>query len=147
MLCEGKNTMPRKPYPSDLSDDEWEKIKPLLPEANKLGSPRTVDLREILNAIFYRVDNGCKWRALPHDFPPHQTVYDYFRRWVRTGLWQKINQMMVRQVRVFEGRNEEPTLAIIDSHSAKGTSKGGPPMALMGIKRSKDSSGTSLLMF
>lgn len=119
----------------DLSDDEWEKIKPLLPEVNKLGSPRTVDLREVLNAIFYRVDHGCKWRALPHDFPPHQTVYDYFRRWVRTGLWQNINQAMVRQVRVFEGRDEEPTLAIIDSHSAKGTSKGVPQMALMGIKR------------
>jgi transposase len=92
--------MSRKPYPSDLSDTEWEKIQPLLPGANNLGSPRTVDLLEILNAIFCRVDNGCKWRALPHDFPPHQTVYDYFRRWVKTGLWQKINQTMVRQVRV-----------------------------------------------
>ena len=139
--------MSRKPYPSDLSDAEWEKIKPLLPGANKLGSPRTVDLREILNAIFYRVDNGCKWRAIPHDFPPHQTVYDYFRRWVRTGLWQQINQSLVRQVRVYEGRNEEPTLAIIDSRSVKGTSKGGTPSGLMGSKRSKDSSGTSLLMF
>lgn len=139
--------MSRKPYPSDLSDAEWEKIKPLLPGANKLGSPRTVDLREILNAIFYRVDNGCKWRAIPHDFPPHQTVYDYFRRWVRTGLWQQINQSLVRQVRVYEGRNEEPTLAIIDSRSVKGTSKGGTQSGLMGSKRSKDSSGTSLLMF
>jgi putative transposase len=116
--------MSRKPYPSDLSDAEWEKIKLLLPEANKLGSPREVDLREILNAIFYRVDNGCKWRAMPHDFPPHQTVYDYFRRWVKTGLWQQINQSLVKQVRVCEGRNEEPTLAIIDSRSVKGTSKG-----------------------
>jgi transposase len=139
--------MSRKPYPSDLSDAEWEKIKPLLPEANKLGSPRTVDLREILNAIFYRVDNGCKWRAMPHDFPPHQTVYDYFRRWVRTGLWPQINQSLVSQVRVGEGRHEEPTLAIIDSRSVKGTSKGGPQSGLMGSKRSKVSSGTSLLMF
>jgi transposase len=139
--------MSRKPYPSDLSDAEWEKIKLLLPEANKLGSPRTVDLREILNAIFYRVDNGCKWRAMPHDFSPHQTVYDYFRRWVRTGLWQQINQSLVSQVRVCEGRNEEPTLAIIDSRSVKGTSKGGSQSGLMGSKRSKVSSGTSLLMF
>jgi transposase len=139
--------MSRKPYPSDLSDAEWEKIKPLLPEANKLGSPRTVDLREILNAVFYRVDNGCKWRALPHDFPPHQTVYDYFRRWVRTGLWQQINQALVPEVRISQGRNEEPTLAIIDSRSVKGTSKGGPQSGLMGSKRLKVSSGTSLLMF
>jgi putative transposase len=133
--------MSRKPYPSDLSDAEWEIIKPLLPQANNLGSPRTVDLREILNAIFYRVDNGCKWRALPHDFSPHQTVYDYFNRWVKTGLWEKINQTLVKQTRVSEGRNEEPTLAMIDSRSVKGTSKGGPKAALTGSKRLKDSSG------
>jgi transposase len=94
-----------------------------------------VDLREILNAIFYRVDNGCKWRAMPHDFPPHQTVYDYFRRWVKTGLWENINQALVKQVRVSEGRNEEPSLAIIDSRSVKGTSKGGIKAALTGTKR------------
>jgi transposase len=139
--------MSRKPYPSDLSDAEWEKIKPLLPAANLIGSPRTVDLRDILNAIFYRVDNGCKWRAMPHDFPPHQTVYDYFRRWVKTGLWQKINQALVREVREHEGRNAKPTLAIIDSRSVKGTSKGGQKEGLMGSKRSKDASGTSLSMF
>jgi transposase len=133
--------MSRKPYPSDLSDAEWEKIQPLLPGANKLGSPRIVDLREILNAIFYRVDNGCKWRALPHDFPPHQTVYDYFRRWVKTGLWPKINQLLLKQVRVSQGRDEEPTLAIIDSRSVKGTSKGGPQTVLMDSNESKDSSG------
>lgn len=127
--------MSRKPYPSDLSDAEWEKIKPLLPKASKLGSPRTVDLREILNAIFYRVDNGCKWRAIPHDFPPHQTVYDYFSRWVKTGLWENINQTLVKQVRVSEGRHEEPTLGIIDSRSVKGTSKGGIKAALTDTKR------------
>jgi transposase len=123
--------MSRKPYPSDLSDVEWEKIKPLLPEASKLGSPRRVDLREILNAIFYRADNGCKWRAMPHDLPPHQTVYDYFRRWVKTGVWEHINQALVKQVRVSQGRNEEPTLAIIDSRSVKGTSKGATKAVLM----------------
>lgn len=139
--------MSRKPYPSDFSDAEWEKIKPLLPEPNRIGSPRTVDLREILNAIFYRVDNGCKWRALPHDFPPHQTVYDYFRRWVKTGLWQRINQSLVRQVRLQEGRKETPTLAIIDSRSIKGTSKGGQKEGWMGSKRSKAANGTSLSMF
>ena len=84
---------------------------------------------------------------MPHDFPPYQTVYDYFRRWVRTGLWEQINQSILRQVRVIEGRNEEPTLAIIDSRSVKGTAKGGPQLGLMGSKRSKDSSGISLLTF
>lgn len=139
--------MSRKPYPSDLSAAEWEKIKPLLPAPNTIGSPRTVDLREILNAIFYRVDNGCKWRALPHDFPPHQTVYDYFRRWVKTGLWQQINQSLVSQVRLNEGRNETPTLAIIDSRSVKGTSKGVQKEELTGSKRLKAASGTLLSMF
>jgi transposase len=138
--------MSRKPYPSDLSDAEWEKIKPLLPGPNTLGSPRTVDLREILNAIFYRVDNGCKWRAIPHDFPPHQTVYDYFRRWVKTGLWQQINQALVVQVRQQQGRNAKPSLVIIDSHSIKGTSKGVQKEGLMASKRSKDASGTLSLM-
>ena len=138
--------MSRKPYPSDLSDAEWEKIKPLLPGPNTLGSPRTVDLREILNAIFYRVDNGCKWRAIPHDFPPHQTVYDYFRRWVKTGLWQQINQALVVQVRQQQGRNTKPSLVIIDSHSVKGTLKGGQKEELTASKRSKDASGTLSLM-
>ena len=138
--------MSRKPYPSDLNDDEWEKIKPLLPAPNTMGSPRVVELREVLNAIFYRVDNGCKWRALPHDFPPHQTVYDYFRRWVKTGRWEQINQALVRQVRVYEGRHETPTLAIIDSRSVKGTSKGGLKKGWMDSKRSKVASGTSSSM-
>jgi putative transposase len=91
--------MPRNPYPSDLSDEQWERIKPFLPVTNSIGSPRTVNLREILNAILYRVNTGCKWRAIPHDFPPWQTVYDYFRRWVKTGLWKQINQVLVGQVR------------------------------------------------
>jgi transposase len=139
--------MSRKPYPSDLSDAEWEKIQPLLPGMNTIGSPRVVDLREILNAIFYRVDNGCKWRAIPHDFPAWQTVYDYFRRWVKTGRWQQINQTLVRQVRISQGRQESPTLVMIDSRSVKGTSKGGQSEGWMGSKRSKDANGTSLLMF
>jgi transposase len=83
--------MTRKPYSGDLSEAEWQKIKPLLPVANSIGSPRIVNLREILNVIFYRVDNRCRWRAMPRDFSAHPTVYDYFRRWVKTLLWQQIN--------------------------------------------------------
>lgn len=133
--------MARKAYPSDLTDAEWQIIEPLLPLPKAMGSPRTVNLREILNAIFYRVDNGCKWRALPHDFPPYQTVYDYFRRWVKTGLWPHINQALVGQVRTSQGRKQTPTLAIIDSRSVKGSAKGGQNEALMGLRRSKDASG------
>jgi putative transposase len=117
--------MSRKPYPSDLSDAEWEKIKPLLPEANKLGSPREVDLREILNAIFYRVDNGCKRRAMPHDFPPSNGVRSVSSMGQnRSVATNQFNQSLVQQVRVCEGRNEEPTLAIIESRSVKRTQKG-----------------------
>ena len=67
--------MPRPPYPSDLSDAEWTKLKPLLPAENRIGSPRQVELREVINALMYVADNGIKWRAMPHDLPPWQTVY------------------------------------------------------------------------
>ena len=90
--------MTRKAYPSDLNDAKWDDIKDLLPPASKIGSPRTVDLREIINAIFYLVDNGIKWRAMPHDFPPWSTVYTYFRRWTRNGLWAKINTILFTKV-------------------------------------------------
>ncbi len=78
----------RKPYLSDLSDREWEVIKPLLPTPKGFGHPRNVDLREIFNAIFYVQRTGCQWEMLPHDFPPHTTVYGYFQKWQRKGTWQ-----------------------------------------------------------
>jgi transposase len=91
--------MHRKAYPSDLSDAEWKKIESLFPPALSIGSPRQVDLREVMNAIFSWADNRVKWRALPHDFPAWQTVYVYFRRWVKTGLWEEINATLVAKVR------------------------------------------------
>lgn len=116
--------MLRKAYPSDLNDSEWDHIKDLLPAASKIGSPRTVDLREIINAIFYIANNGIKWRAMPHDFPPWSTVYTYFRRWTRNGLWAKINSTLVAKVRVNSGRQAQPSLIIIDSQSVKMAQKG-----------------------
>jgi hypothetical protein len=77
--------MTRKAYPSDVTDAEWQIIEPLLPEAQSIGRPREVDLREIINGIFYVLGEGCSWRALPHDLPPWQTVYNYFRHWQRLG--------------------------------------------------------------
>jgi putative transposase len=96
--------MTRKAYPSDLNDAEWGDIKDLLPPASKIGSPRTIDFREIINAIFYLVNNGIKWRAIPHDFPPWSTVYTYFRRWTRNGLWAEINTILFAKVRLQSGR-------------------------------------------
>lgn len=117
--------MNRSAYPSDLSDDEWELLKPLIPIHQGVGHPQTVNLRKIVNAILYWADNGIKWRAMPHDFPPWSTVYDSIRRWVKTGVWKKINQQLIKLVRLGEGRDREPCLTIIDSQSVKTVEKRG----------------------
>lgn len=116
--------MQRKAYPTDVSDAEWAILGALLPEAKPGGRPRSVDLRDVLNGIFYRQRTGCAWEMLPHDLPPHQTVYDYFNKWSADGTWEQINGVLVRRVRVAEGRNEEPSAAIIDSQSVKTVEKG-----------------------
>jgi putative transposase len=115
----------RKPYASDLTDEEWAILQPALPPPVPAGAPRTTDLREVVNAILYRLHNGCAWHALPHDFPPEGTVRDYFHRWRRQGLWGRINDALRRQVRRAEGRAEEPSAGIIDSQSVKGTRTSG----------------------
>ena len=116
--------LPRKPYLTDLSDAQWELISPLiiLPTG---GAPKTTDLREILNAIFYHLRTGCQWRLLPHDFPPDGTVREYFHRFKRSGLLETINDTLRRKVRVAAGRDPEPSLAIIDSQTTKGTRNSG----------------------
>src|SRR3954462_560088 len=115
----------RKPYESDLSDAEWAILQPLLPPAIAAGAPRTTDLREVLNGILYRLHNGCAWHALPHDLPAEGTVRDYFHRWRRCGLWDRINDTLRRAVRRAEGHDEEPSAALIDSQSAKGSRTSG----------------------
>ena len=117
--------MTRKPYPSDLNEDEWKLIKSLIPSHKGVGHPQTVDRREIVNAILYWADNGIKWRAMPHDFPSWSTVYDYYSRWTKTGVWERINQKLLKLVRRVEGRDEEPSLVIIDSQSVKTVEKKG----------------------
>jgi len=117
--------MNRPAYPSDLSDEEWELIQPLIPVHQGVGHPQTVERREILNAIFYWADNGIKWRAMPHDFPCWSTVYDYYRRWVKTGLWEPINAHLGKLERKVAGREEEPSLVIIDSQSVRTVEKRG----------------------
>jgi putative transposase len=116
--------MNRNPYPTDLTDAEWEILKDLLPQAKPGGRPRSVDLREVLNGIVYRQRTGCAWEMLPHDLLPCKTVYDYVNRWSAEGTWERINQALVRRVRVAEGRNAEPSAAIIDSQSVKTVAKG-----------------------
>jgi putative transposase len=117
--------LPRKPYPSDLTDTQWQLVQPLLPPPQPGGRHRATDLREVLNAIFYVVKNGCGWRALPHDFPPEGTVRDYFHTWRRRGVWTQIQDTLRRQVRRQAGRDEEPSAGIIDSQSVKATRTSG----------------------
>lgn len=120
-----QRSMSCKAYPSDLTDVEWQKIKPLLPGEKAIGRPRQVDTKEILNAIFYVLSEGCRWRALPHDFPPWQTVYNYFRHWQRLGVWQQIHTHLRTQVRKSVDKNELPSAGMIDSQSVKTTEKKG----------------------
>jgi putative transposase len=133
--------MDRKPYPTDLKDKEWEILTPHLPQAKHGGRPRSVNLREILNAIFYRERTGCAWEMLPHDFPPTKTVYDYFNKWSQDGTWERINGILVRQIREAEGRDPEPSAAIIDSQSVKTVEKGANG-AMTAPRRSKGANAT-----
>ena len=113
--------MDRKAYPSDLTDTEWLILEPLIPPAKPGGRRREVNIREVLNAIFYLLRSGCSWRMLPHDFPPWQTVYGYFRTWRKDGIWEQINDALRESVREQAGREAEPSAAIVDSQSVKTT--------------------------
>ena len=114
----------RKPYKTDVTDEQWEWLHPLLklPEG---GRPKTTVLREVINAILYQLKTGCQWDMLPHDFPPEGTVRHYFHYFKRTNQFETVNDALRQAVRVKEGRNEEPTLAIIDSQSVKATRTSG----------------------
>jgi putative transposase len=94
----------RRPYATDLSDEEWCILEPLIPEAKPGGRPRAHETRELLDAIFYAVRSGCAWRLLPHEFPPWQTIYHYFRTWRLDGTWERINSVLREGVRAMAGR-------------------------------------------
>src|SRR5690349_20145795 len=117
-------SMRRASYPSDLTDQQWEILEPLIPPAKPGGHPRTTDMREVINAILYLDRTGGQWRALPHDFPPWSTVWSYFRRWRNDDTWKRIHTALREQTRVKQGREPTPSAAIIDSHYMKTSQKG-----------------------
>lgn len=115
----------RRAYPSDLTDAEWLQLESLIPKAKSGGHKEVHAKREIVNAMFYLLRSGCQWRMLPHDFPPWQSVYNYYLEWRDNGLWERINQVFRERVRLKAGREATPSAAIVDSQSAKTTEKGG----------------------
>lgn len=112
-------------YDSDLTDEEWALCEPLIPPAKRGGGKRTVNIREVINGIFYVLWTGCQWKALPKDFPPKSTVHWYLMLWEWDGTLERLHHTLYVAVREQEGREASPTAAIIDSQSAKAAQKGG----------------------
>ena len=132
-------------YPSDLTDDEWAGIEPLISPAKRGGNRRHVDVREVMNGIMYVLSTGCQWRAIPKDLPPRSTVFHYFDRWSWDGTLDRIHHGLYVECREQDEREASPTAAIIDSQSVKSAEKGGPAsirMAMMWARRSRARSAT-----
>ena len=132
--------MDRKAYPTDLTDQEWWEIKDLVPAPKHGGRPAIHSRREIVNAMFYVLRTGCAWRMLPHDLPPWQTVYYYFRTWKRSGVFKKAHDALRKEVRQHSGKNPEPSAGVLDSQSVKTSEKGGS-QAMTRQRKSKAASG------
>lgn len=118
--------MQKQIYPSDLTDNQWEHIKDWFPvHVGRRGRPRLLDLRSVVNAVFYVVRTGCQWRYLPVEYPRWQSVYYYFRLWQKAGIWQRLHERLRCQVRQKAGRHKHPTAGCLDSQSVKTTSTPG----------------------
>ena len=132
----------RIPYPSDLTGPQWAQVSRFIPAPKKGGRPAKYDRREIVNALLYVARTGCQWRAMPHDLPPWRITYWYFMQWKKDGTFDRLNDLLRGDLRVAEGRQRQPSAAIIDSQSVRTTEKGGRT-AMTPVRGSTAASGTS----
>jgi transposase len=141
--AETRRTYDRKGlrYPTDVTDPEWELARPFVDVAQSRSGQRWVDLREVLNAVFYILGTGCQWRALPKDLPPRSTVHDYFVRWQCDGTLGRLHHALYEQARELAGKEASPTTAIVDSQSVKGAERGGRPIDPVGYDAAKKVTG------
>lgn len=136
-------------YPSDVTDEEWGLIEPLIPPAKRGGGKRRVNMREVMNGIMYVLSTGCQWRAVPKDLPPKSTLFDYISLWNRGGTLARIHDALYVTCREKMGREASPTAGVIDSQSVKSAEKGGPTStraAMTRAKRSRARKGISSLI-
>jgi transposase len=132
----------RQPYPSDLSNDQWAQVERFIPAPRPGGRPAKYERREVVNALLYIDRTGCQWRALPHDFPPWDSVYWYFRNWKKDGTFDRLHDQLRGDLRRAEGHDRQPSAAILDSQSVKTTEKGGR-RGTTAVRGSRAASGTS----
>ncbi len=126
-------------YPSDLTDEEWALVEPLIPSAKRGGNKRHVNVREVINGLMYILSTGCQWRAIPKDLPPRSTVHDYFDLWSWDGTLDRIHHALYVKCREQDLREASPTAAIIDSQSVKSAEKGGRRSTLTAMMRARRS--------
>ena len=132
-------------YPSDLTDEEWSYVAPLIPPARRGGNRRHVDVREVMNGIMYILSTGCQWRAVPRDLPPRSTLFDYLELWDWDGTLDRIHHVLYEECRERGERDVSPTAAIIDSQSVKSAEKGGRASIRMDMTRARKSRARSAI--
>lgn len=139
----GRYDRSKQRYPSDLTDDEWTLIAPLIPPAKPGGNKREVNVREIVNGILYILSTGCQWMAMPKDLPPKSTVHGYFVRWRDDRTLDRIHHALYVKCRELAERKASPTVAILDSQSVRSAEKGGAPSIRTAMMRARKSEGRS----